>query len=86
MKIILDMRLSETPSETQEYLKDALGFPDYYGKNLDALYDMLTTWTVPAVFCLRLPMSEKMKEYASRLQRVFTDASLHNRNLRVTVR
>ena len=25
-----------------DYLKKALNFPDYYGKNLDALYDCLT--------------------------------------------
>lgn len=24
-----------------DYLKEVLGFPDYYGKNLDALYDCL---------------------------------------------
>ncbi len=24
-----------------DYLKDVLNFPDYYGKNLDALYDCL---------------------------------------------
>ena len=24
------------------YLKEVLNFPDYYGKNLDALYDCLT--------------------------------------------
>ena len=25
-----------------DYLAEALNFPDYYGKNLDALYDCLT--------------------------------------------
>ena len=26
------------------YLRDSLGFPDYYGCNLDALHDVLSTW------------------------------------------
>ena len=26
------------------HLRDSLGFPDYYGCNLDALYDVLSTW------------------------------------------
>lgn len=30
-----------TPEELQEYLQDTFGFPDYYGLNLDALYDCL---------------------------------------------
>lgn len=28
--------------EKHDYLKKELDFPDYYGKNLDALYDCLT--------------------------------------------
>ena len=28
--------------ETHAYLKETFGFPDYYGKNLDALHDCLT--------------------------------------------
>ena len=28
--------------EGHDYLMKALNFPDYYGKNLDALYDCLT--------------------------------------------
>lgn len=27
--------------EGHDYLKDVLNFPEYYGKNLDALYDCL---------------------------------------------
>ena len=28
--------------EGHDYIKEVLNFPDYYGKNLDALYDCLT--------------------------------------------
>lgn len=28
--------------EGHDYLKEMFNFPDYYGKNLDALYDCLT--------------------------------------------
>ena len=27
-----------------DYLSSQLGFPDYYGANLDAMYDVLSTW------------------------------------------
>lgn len=41
------MRIIELDGEcikkySHDYLKEELSFPDYYGKNLDALYDCLT--------------------------------------------
>ena len=42
MKLTLDLRTLANPAAIQEYLTEALSFPDYYGKNLDALYDCLT--------------------------------------------
>ena len=41
-KIFLDFRAAKTIGQLHDILASALGFPDYYGKNLDALYDMLT--------------------------------------------
>lgn len=38
----LDLRGFQTPEELQKILAETLGFPEYYGENLDALYDMLT--------------------------------------------
>ena len=42
MKYILDGKRMVSREETHQYLKETFGFPDYYGKNLDALHDCLT--------------------------------------------
>lgn len=43
MKIILDGRVCTDRTETHLYLKEMLDFPEYYGMNLDALYDCAST-------------------------------------------
>ena len=40
-KYIVDFRKAKTYEDLHEILKKSLGFPDYYGKNLDALWDCL---------------------------------------------
>ena len=40
--IILDAQCMNSKSEAHTYLQEKLDFPEYYGKNLDALYDCLT--------------------------------------------
>ena len=40
MKIIIEGKLIQ--QKGHKYLKETLNFPDYYGENLDALYDCLT--------------------------------------------
>ena len=42
MKYQLDFKDIKNKKELHQYLKQELSFPDYYGSNLDALYDMLT--------------------------------------------
>ena len=42
MKYVLDAEKMQTREEMHEYLKEVLEFPEYYGGNLDALYDCLT--------------------------------------------
>ena len=42
MIYILDGRMMVSREEAHAYLKETFGFPDYYGKNLDALHDCLT--------------------------------------------
>ena len=41
-QITLDGNLLADAAKVHEYLKEMLEFPEYYGSNLDALYDCLT--------------------------------------------
>ena len=57
-----------------------LDFPDWYGGNLDALYDLLGTVSRPCSVVIRdAPALEAaLGEYARRLLRVLTDVCLAN--------
>ena len=41
-KIQLDISAFEEKVSVHRYLKEQLGFPFYYGANLDALYDLIS--------------------------------------------
>ena len=41
MEVILDCNQFSDKASAHVYLKEQFGFPDYYGNNLDALYDCL---------------------------------------------
>ena len=47
MTVKLDGSLMTDRNALHDYLKLQFGFPDYYGKNLDALYDLLTETPAP---------------------------------------
>ena len=42
MYVIMDARKLGEKEEAHRYLKELFAFPDYYGANLDALYDCLS--------------------------------------------
>ncbi len=76
-KIILDSKDFSNINELHSVLKEKLQLPEYYGKNLDALWDCLTGW-------IELPMTiewvgyESSKsilgDYAIKLLETFQDA------------
>lgn len=45
--IFLDGRRLARREEAHNYLSTILSLPDYYGRNLDALWDLMTEWSRP---------------------------------------
>jgi len=87
-EITLDLTTFEEKISLHTYLKEALHFPFYYGANLDALNDELTSTTEPVriVVCYPAQPKGKMIDYLPQLLRVFQDASRENYNLEVLYR
>jgi len=50
MRVILDGTAIHTQEQLHDALKQTLGLPDYYGRNLDALWDCLTG-------CVEMPLT-----------------------------
>lgn len=87
-EISLDITPFEEKISLHSYLKEQMDFPFYYGANLDALYDMLTSVTDPVNITLTYPAASKgkMKDYLPRLLQVFQDAVRENYHLTVQYR
>ena len=71
-----------------DYIARRMRFPDYYGRNLDALYDVLSTIGQPTevVITGREQIARRLGGYAEKLLEAFTGAAQANPNLRVEIR
>ena len=63
-----------------DYLIDHLPLPDYYGRNLDALYDVLTEMEDVT---LRISHADQAPVSFASVRRVLTDAAADNPDLTV---
>ncbi len=88
MEITLDINEFKGKKKAHNYLKKALRLPDYYGKNLDALYDCLgeigeeTVIVVPA----SIQKKEYLGEYGKTMLTVFQDAAKENEALTIKIK
>ncbi len=81
--IIIDCGPVTGPESLHGALAHALEFPDYYGKNLDALYDCLTDVEIPTR--LILMDFDTLAPWAAGFQEVFTEAMENNPLLQIVV-
>lgn len=81
-KILLDFKLTRTSEQVQEYLAFKLEFPEYYGKNLEALYDCLTEIGDDTCIGVFEPESEgDVQRYIRLVKKVLKDAEEENPHL-----
>ena len=73
MKYVLDALQMLTKTETHPYLKKMLELPEYYGGNLDALYDCLSERDDIEVEIQNMPEG---KSYVSKVVHVMKDADV----------
>ena len=82
-EFVLDCRRMRGKRKAHAYIAENLSFPDYYGHNLDALYDCLRE--MPEAHIV-LKCSDALGEegYGAALKKTFYDAAADNPRLRLT--
>ena len=79
--VIIDISELETPADLHEIIKLKLDLPEYYGRNLDALHDVLTSISsLHLILCGSNDTYNSLKEYLPRLQRVLRVSADNNPN------
>lgn len=81
-EVVLLGSMMVEPERAHTYLEEELDFPDYYGKNLDALYDCLTDLRNMRI---KIDVDGNENEYLSRILQVFEDAAEDNEDIEVYV-
>ena len=79
-RALIDGRSCRDKQTLHRQLKDQLAFPDYYGNNLDALYDILSTAQEPFEIELinREELIGNLGGYADALLATLQDAAANN--------
>lgn len=83
-KAVLDCKKLRTRVRGHKYLAKTLEFPDYYGNNLDALYDCLTELGQCTVVLKNADILRDSDCYGTKILRVIEDAANSNPNILLT--
>lgn len=84
-RIILDGKMMKNRESTHEYLQEKLKFPDYYGKNLDALWDLLSYESIPT-FITIINVStifRNLGDYGYDLIEVFNEVNMEEGKVKI---
>lgn len=86
--IFIDFSNAKTMGQLHHIVKQALHFPDWYGENLDALWDLLTGYIAPCIVDLKgyYTLPKELRPYAKEMLKIFLEAeakyhTIHVRNI-----
>lgn len=77
--IYLDGREMSTREKAHEEIARKMHFPEYYGANLDALWDMLSTCQAEVTLTHAQALMEALGTYGNSIIETFRDADKANR-------
>ena len=88
MPIILDGKAMRDRPAAHSHLAERLDLPTCYGRNLDALYDMLTEIGADTEIILMDPaaVAEQLGKYGEALLSTMQEAAENNPHLTITLR
>ena len=88
MAIMLDGKAMTDRPAAHSHLAERLDLPTYYGRNLDALYDMLSEIGEDTELILEDPAAvvEQMGKYGEALLSTMQEAAENNPHLIITLR
>ncbi len=69
--------------QMHEHIAKVLHFPQYYGKNLDALYDCLSEIDTDTCIGIYYDKNSENYAYVKRILQVFDDIEIENRHVKV---
>lgn len=87
-KIILDGNYMKTRDKAHKYLVKKLELPNYYGNNLDALWDYLSSYSerIDIEFINDKKAVEYLGDYGINIIQVFKDAEEENNRINFKIK
>ena len=75
---IIDCGTVRTKEDLHRIFREVLSFPQWYGNNLDALYDCLTECSGEVRILNWQAAEERLGPYGKKAKKVIASAALHN--------
>lgn len=87
MTVELDCRMMTDRGTAHDYLAEKFEFPGYYGRNLDALFDLLSTYEKDAQIVVNAPelLEENLGAYGKNILKTLEEAARENLKLTLQI-